>query len=328
MKGTIEVEKYNYIELVIENLRFFNRLDNSPYFKYKPIYKPPYTESKKGFSNTLARALAKACMDKYENVLFFDDFDSYYVRSNKIKYAFKNQNIFTSKIYKNKSGPDLICKGHNGELVIVECKGRLSQYSKKDLKDFIFQSNNAQAKDNFGNAYKTKHFAIPFYISFNNDNSTLSIVDPQNEGKSAKDDNLNSIERRHYSRVLRNLGYEELALQLLENQNDNDESKFEINVATCILDNKQYVISENSLLSNFFYRNDILELLDLYSFNNNFTYCLELSKFRHLKDIIQNKNSNFNELYSVVNEKNNYLSNDGAFLIHGNEIKEITQMTV
>jgi len=313
-----QAEKYNWIELAIEMFRFFNRLDNSKYFKYKPQYKPPYTEPKKGFSNTLARALAKACLDKHEKVQFFDDFDSYYATSGKKKYAFKNQNIVTSKINQKERGPDLICKDNNGEFVIVECKGRLSQYSEKNLKDFISQSNNAQVKDAKGNIYQTKHFTVPFYISFNNDNSSLSIVDPPNEGKSAKDDNINLIERKHYSRVLHNLGYSELAFKLLENQKDVSESKFELRVVTSNIDNNQYVIPDYQL--------------DLFPFYNQYIYCLELSRFKQLKEIIQNPHRNFGNLYSEINfrdnPKNIHLSNDGSFLISRNEIDEITTIRI
>ncbi|NVO08977.1 MAG: hypothetical protein HXX16_03350 [Bacteroidales bacterium] len=313
-----QAEKYNWIELEIEKFRFFIRLDNSPYFKYKPQYKPPYTEPKKWFSNTLARALAKACLDKYEGVRFFDDFDSYYAASGKKKYAFKNQNIITSKINKKKKGPDLICKNNNEEFVIVECKGRLSPYSEKNLKDFITQSNNAQVKDTNGNIYKTRHFAVPFYISFNNDKSSLSIVDPPNEGKSAKDDNINLIERNHYSRVLQNLGYSELAFQLLENQKEVSKSKFELQVVTTKIDNNKYVIPDYSL--------------EFFPFYNQYIYCLELSRFQKLKEIIQNPNTNFSSLYSETNlrdnEKNIHLSNDGSFLISMNEISELKTIQI
>lgn len=240
-----QAENYNWIEVAIENFRFFNRLQNDSFFKYKPQYKPPYTESKKGFSNCLARAFAKACLDKHEKVCFFDDFDSYYVTSKKNKYSFENENIITSKINKDEKGPDLICKDSDKELVIVECKGRLSPYTESDLNGFISQSNNAEVKDKNGTKYKTKHFAIPLYISFNNERSTVSIVDPPSEGESAKNDKDNLIERKHYSRVLQNLGYNDLAFQLLEKQKEINDSKFEISVITCKLDNKQYVISDN-----------------------------------------------------------------------------------
>ncbi|WP_339845271.1 hypothetical protein [uncultured Dokdonia sp.] len=316
-----QAEKYNWIELEIENFRFFNRLDNSRYFRYKPQYKPPYTESKKGFSNTLARALAKACLDKHERVSFFDDFDSYYATSGKKKYAFKNQNIVTSKINKKERGPDLICKDSSGEFVIVECKGRLSPYSEKNLNGFITQSNNAQVKDINGYIYQTKHFAVPFYISFNNDSSSLSIVDPPNEGKSAQDDNINLIERKHYSRVLQNLGYSELAFQLLEKQKEVSDSKFEIQVVTTNIDNNQYVVPEH-----------LFDLFDFFPFYNQYIYCLELSRFRQLKEIIQNPYTNFKNFYLENNFKNNedniHLSNDGSFLIRRSEIREIRKIQI
>lgn len=44
---------------------------------------PPFTESKKGFSNMIARALAKACLDRHLGIHFFDDFDTYYKNSKK-----------------------------------------------------------------------------------------------------------------------------------------------------------------------------------------------------------------------------------------------------
>ncbi|MEW4925791.1 hypothetical protein [Algibacter sp. 2305UL17-15] len=313
-----QAEKHNWIELLIENFRFFNRLDKSPYFKYKPQYKPPYTESKKGFSNTLARALAKACLDKYENVRFFDDFDSYYATSKKNKYAFKNLNIVTSKIIKKERGPDLLCKDNNGEFVIVECKGRLSPYKEINLTSFINQSNNAQVKDSNGNKYRTKHFAVPFYISFGNNKSSLSIVDPPNDGKSAKEDKVNLIERNHYSRVLHNLGYSELAFQLLENEEKISESKFDLRVVTSNIDNNQYVIPDYPF--------------DFFPFYNQYIYCLELNVFRQLKKIIQNPNSNFNNVYQENifsdNQKNTHLSKDGSFLISRNEINEVTTISV
>lgn len=322
-----QAEKYSWIELEIENFRFFNRLKRSRYFKYKPQYKPPYTESKKGFSNTLARALAKACMDKHEGVCFFDDFDSYYKTSGKKKYTFKNQNIVTSKINKKERGPDLICKDNNGEFVIVECKGRLSPYSEKELKKFISQSNNAQVKDINGNLYKTKHFALPFYISFNDDSSSLSIVDPPNEGRSAQEDNINLIERKHYSRVLQLLGYNELAYQLLENPNEVSESKFELPVVTTNVNDNQYVIPDYSLHP--------LSPLRTFHFPplvNQYIYCLELSRFRQLKEIIQTPNTNFRDYYSDTNFKkykeNIHLSNDGSFLISRREIRKLTTIQV
>ncbi len=307
---------YNWIETAIENFRFFNRLSSSSFFKYKPQYKPPYTESKKGFSNTLARAVAKAFLDKYEKLYFFDDFDSYYKNSSKTKYSFGHLNIVTKKINKSERGPDLICKDSNKEFAIVECKGRLTQYSEKDLKEFIKQSNNAEVADSSGIKYKTKHFAVPCYVSFNNDNSTISIVDPPNDGQSAENDSLNLIERNHYSRVLNNLGFNELGQQLLHKPNSESNLKFDIAVVTSSIDNKRYVVPD---FPNY-----------VFPFFNQFIYCLDLSRFELLKQIIQNPQMDFQTMYQekLDNNENQYLSNDGSFLISRNEILNFERIEI
>lgn len=316
-------ESHNWIERLIEIVRFFNRLQNSSYFKYKPQYKPPFTESKKSFSNTIARALAKACLDKYESIFIFDDFDTYYSTSKKKKYKYPNLDIVTKKRNKKVKGPDLLCKDNNGEFVIVECKGRLSKFNESDLNDFVKQCDNGIVLDSKGNHYKTKYFTVPCYVSFDNSESTFSIVDPPIDGISSKSEMFKIIERKHYFRVLNNLGYFELAERILSNSKQNDDSKFEIYCALSSIDNKKYVIPDFSIAHDI----DFLHLW-LPDFTE-YIYCLDLNVFKFIKSIIQNSSdTNFDTLYSYLKQiktDNEYLSKDGSMLIKRGEIKEINK---
>lgn len=126
------------------------------------------------------------------------------------------------------------------------------------------------------------------------------------------------IERKHYSRVLHNLGYDELAFQLLENDKEINESKFELRVVTSKIDNNQYALPDYPF--------------DFFPFYNQYIYCLDLKIFKQLKKIIQNPNTNFSNLYQEKVfrdiQKNTHLSNDGSFLISINEIDDITTIRV